>query len=83
MIKLVPNWKQLLKSWVIWAAGFGIVIPDLLQLIADNTDLLWWFDAGYKSGIRLACLVAIVVLRPIYQPSLHPEPPHEADTDAR
>lgn len=66
-IKLVDEWRKLWKSWSMWAAGIGIALPDLLQLIADNSELLTWFDDGYKSGIRLACLIAAFMLRPINQ----------------
>ncbi|MGJ7613942.1 MULTISPECIES: hypothetical protein [unclassified Variovorax] len=47
-------------------------MPDLLQVIADNTALIPWFDDGYKSGLRLACLVLIILLRPVKQESLKP-----------
>lgn len=73
-MKLVPNWRRLWRSWTIWAAGLGVLAPDVLQLIADNSDALPWLDDGYKSGIRLACLVAVLVLRPIKQQALEGKP---------
>lgn len=72
-IELVDNWRKLWKSWSLWFATLGIALPELLQMIADNTDLLVWLDGGYKSGIRLACLVLVVLSRPVKQASLHPE----------
>lgn len=67
-ITLIDNWRKLIHSWSLWAASLGLALPELLQLVADNTDLLAGFDAGYKSLIRLACLVLVIVLRPIKQP---------------
>ena len=51
-------------------AALGIALPELLQLVADNTDSLQWLDGGYKSAIRLACLVGVVLLRPVKQGAL-------------
>jgi len=66
-IELVPNWRKLWRSWSLRFAALGAALPELLQLVADNTDSLAWFDDGYKSGIRLACLVLVIVLRPVKQ----------------
>lgn len=78
-MQLVDDWKKLWRSWSVQFAALGIILPDLLQLVADNTDLIPGFDAGYKSGLRLACLVAIVLLRPIKQKSLAPEESERKD----
>lgn len=67
-VQLIDNWRKLVHSWSLWAASMGLALPELLQILADNTDLLIWFNDGYKSGIRLACLVLVIVLRPIKQP---------------
>jgi len=66
-IELVPNWRKLWKSWSLRFAALGATLPEVLQLIADNTGSLTWFDEGYKSGIRLVCLVLVIVLRPVKQ----------------
>lgn len=71
-MKLVENWKALWKAWTVQLAAAGILLPDLLQVIADNSSLLPWFDDGMKSGLRLACLILIVLLRPLKQESLKP-----------
>ncbi len=73
-IELIEGWRRLWKAWTIQLAAIGIAAPDVLQLIADNTSLLPWFDDGYKSGVRLVCLIAIVLLRPVKQASLNEEP---------
>lgn len=72
-MKLVAEWKKLWKAWTIQLAALGIVLPDLLQVLADNSDLMPWFDASTKSSLRLACLILIVVLRPIQQKALAKE----------
>lgn len=72
-IQLIENWRALWKFWSIQLAALGIALPELLQLLADNTDLLAGFDAGYKSLIRLACLVGVVLMRPVKQVVLEPK----------
>lgn len=67
---LIENWKTLWKAWSVQLAALGIALPELLQLIADNTGSLEWLDGGYKSGIRLACLIGVVLLRPVKQEAL-------------
>ncbi|MDM0024064.1 DUF7940 domain-containing protein [Variovorax saccharolyticus] len=72
-IELIDGWKRLWKSFTIQLAAAGIFLPDLLQVVADNSDLIPFWDDGYKSGVRLACLIAIVLLRPVKQASLAPK----------
>ena len=72
-INLIDGWRSLWRAWSIQLAALGIALPELLQLVADNTDLLSGFDAGYKSLIRLACLVGVVLLRPVKQVVLEPK----------
>lgn len=67
-MKLLPEWKSImLRAWTIRLAALGIISPEVLQLIADNTDSLEWLDGSTKSLIRLACLVGVVLLRPVKQ----------------
>lgn len=73
-IELVPNWRHLWKAASIQILALGAVLPEILQLIADNTALIPWLDDGYKSGIRLACMVLAIVCRPVRQASVNPEP---------
>lgn len=72
-MKLVDEWKSLWKAWTVQLAAAGILLPDLLQVLADNSQFIPWFDDGVKSGLRLACLILIVLLRPIKQKSLNKE----------
>ena len=72
-INLIDGWRSIWRAWSIQLAALGIALPELLQLLADNTDLLAGFDAGYKSLIRLACLVGVVLLRPVKQVVLEPK----------
>lgn len=69
-MKLVENWKKLWKSWTVMLATAGIFVPDVLQIIAENIDGIPLIDTGHKSLIRLACLILIVLLRPVKQESL-------------
>jgi hypothetical protein len=73
-IALVPNWRSLWKAWSLRFAALGLVLPELLQLIADNTDTLDWLDAGWKTAIRIACLAGVILMRPVRQVSVSPEP---------
>ena len=69
-MKLVENWRKLWKSWTVMLATAGIFVPDILQIIAENIDGIPLIDTGHKSLIRLACLILIVLLRPVKQESL-------------
>lgn len=71
-MQLVENWQKLWKSTTLIFGTLGLAVPELLQLLADNTSLVPWMDDGYKSGVRLACLILIVLLRPVKQESLKP-----------
>ena len=73
MLTLVADWHKLWRSWSVIVALIGAALPELLQLVADNSDALPGLTAGDKSGIRLVCLVLVVVLRPIRQKSLAPK----------
>lgn len=69
-IRLIENWRTLWRAWSMRIAALGVVLPELLQIIADNTDSLQWLDGGVKSGIRLACLIGVVLARPVKQGAL-------------
>ncbi|WP_101492184.1 hypothetical protein [Variovorax sp. RO1] len=58
------------RSWSWIAASIGLVLPELLSLIASNSDLIPYLDAEATDAIRLVCLVLVVVLRPIPQKAL-------------
>lgn len=67
---LVSNWKSvLLKSWAVWVATLGAAIPELLDFLAANVNLL--ADIGlsdrHKNLVRLACLVGVILVRPLKQ----------------
>jgi len=64
---LVPNWRNLWKSWSLRFAALGAAVPELLQLMADNSDSLPWLNDGYKSGIRLGFLILVILARPVKQ----------------
>jgi len=72
---LVANAKNLWKAWSMQLAAAGILLPELLQLIADNSDLLPWLDPDIKSLIRVAALVGVILTRPIQQPAVSADEP--------
>lgn len=72
-LTLVSNWRSLWRAFSLHAAALGIVLPEILQLVADNSSALLWLDDGWKSGIRLACLIGVVLLRPVRQITVTPE----------
>lgn len=69
-LKLVENWRGLWRAWSLRFAALGLLLPDLLQIVADNTDVLAGFGDGWRSAIRVACLLGVVVSRPIRQAAL-------------
>jgi hypothetical protein len=66
-LELVHNWRNLWRAASVQVIALGAVLPELLQLISDNTDLLPLLDDGHKSGIRLACMILALLLRPVKQ----------------
>jgi hypothetical protein len=68
--RLVPHWRRLWRAWSVQLAALGVFLPELLQLIADNTNGLDWLGGGTKNAIRLACLIGVVLLRPVKQETL-------------
>jgi hypothetical protein len=58
------------RSWSWLVASFGVVLPELLQVVADNSDLIPLIDTETKSAIRLVALLLVVLLRPIAQRSM-------------
>ena len=72
-LTLIEGWQKLWKSWSMQLAALGLALPELLQLIADNTELLTGFDVGYKSLIRMGCLIGVLLLRPVKQVALAPK----------
>ena len=66
-IKLVPGASRLWRAWSVQLAVIGAVLPELLQLVADNSGFLPWFAADEKELIRLACLLLIPLLRVLPQ----------------
>lgn len=71
---LVANWKEVLaKSWTVWAAGIGLALPELLDLVSRNVESLP-FTPEWKNYIRLAVLLAIPFVRIVQQKSLHDTP---------
>lgn len=70
--QLIDNWKALWKSLVMWAASMGLVLPEILQFIADQSETFTDFDASTKNWIRVVCLALVIVFRPIKQPSMTP-----------
>lgn len=74
---LVDNWKSLWRAWSMRIAALGLVLPELLQFIADNTDSIPSLSPEKKNLIRVVALALVIVLRPIRQTALAtpPNPP--------
>lgn len=64
---LIPNWRRLWRAWSVQVAALGLLLPELLGLIADNSHSLPWVDEEVKAAIRIGCLVAVPLLRVIQQ----------------
>ena len=79
--RLVIGWRNLWRAWSVQAAACGLVLPDLLQLIADSSDDPKWFDASWKPFIRMGCLIAVIFLRPLRQSV--PVTPEENQNDTK
>ena len=64
---MVKSWW---KSWSLWAAAVGVALPEILQLIADNTSLLVFLPPEWHGVIRLVALILVLILRPIKQKNM-------------
>lgn len=63
----VKNWKTILfKSWSMWLAFAGLVLPDLVSFVLNNLNDFPLSD-GVKNYTRLGCLALVIVLRPMHQ----------------
>lgn len=69
-VELVPYWRSLWRAASVQLLAFGAVVPELMQLMADHSDLIPWFGDETKSAIRLVCMVLALILRPVKQPSV-------------
>lgn len=69
-MSVIPNFW---KSWSWLAATVGVLLPEILQIVAEHSALIPFIEPEYKDAIRLACLVLVVVLRPIPQKALRNE----------
>lgn len=72
-IKLIDGWRNLWKAWSMRFAALGIALPEILQLVADNSSSLDWLDNGWKSLIRMVCLIGVVFARPVKQIAIEPK----------
>jgi hypothetical protein len=66
-MKLVDKWW---KAWTVWVAATGVALPEILQLIAENTALIPFLPPEWQGLIRLAALVLVLILRPIKQSNM-------------
>lgn len=69
-MKLVENWKTLWKSFSVQLAFLGALLPEILQVVADNSMYLSWLDADAKNIIRFTALMLIPFARVVKQPSV-------------
>lgn len=65
--------KRFYRSWSWIAASVGVVLPEIIQVISDNSALITYLDPDTTNLIRLGCLILVIVLRPIKQKSLNDE----------
>ena len=66
-MKKFMDWKLYRTRWSVWFASLGLLLPDLLQLLADNSRLLPWFSDENKSVIYIVCLIGVLVTRGLPQ----------------
>ncbi len=68
----VKNWPEILKkSWSMWIAFAGLVLPDLVSLVLTHLDDLT-LSPNVKNYTRLVCLGLVIVLRPMHQVKVQP-----------
>ena len=72
-ITLIDNWQKIFKRWSFWLATASAALPEIMQFIAQNTDLIPWIDADTKGLLRLALTIAAIMAMPIRQTPKTPE----------
>jgi len=66
-MKLVDKWW---KAWTVRVAAAGVALPEILQLIAENTALIPFLPVEWQGLIRPVALVLVLILRPIKQSNM-------------
>ncbi|MDO9100516.1 MAG: hypothetical protein Q7V53_07270 [Caldisericota bacterium] len=66
---LVENWW---KAWSIRIAAAGLALPEILQVIANNSELLVFLPPDWRGYIYMAALIGAILVRPIKQKSMEP-----------
>lgn len=60
-------WINFYKLWSVQVAALGLLLPEILQLLADNSSVVPYFDEATKSFIRVVCLILVILLRGVKQ----------------
>ncbi len=66
-MKLVDKWW---KAWSLRIAALGLALPEILQVVANNTELLVFLPPDWRGYIYMIALVGSIVARPIKQKSM-------------
>lgn len=69
-MKLVDKWW---KSWSLRIAAIGLALPEIMNVIAANTQLLVFLPPDVRGYIYMAALIGAIVTRPIKQKSMEPK----------
>lgn len=68
-MKLVEKWW---KSWSLRIAALGLAIPEILQVVANNTELLVFLPPQWQGYIYVIALIGAIIARPIKQSNMEP-----------
>lgn len=73
-VVVAPKWWEVLfRSWSVYVAGLGLVLPELVDFVLANLDSLPLSQES-KMWIRVGALALVIILRPIPQRSLRKSP---------
>jgi hypothetical protein len=59
--------------WSLRISAAGLALPVILELIADNRDLLVFLPPQWQGYIYMIALVGAILARPIKQSNMEPQ----------
>lgn len=68
-MRFVDKWW---RAWSLRIAALGLAIPEILQIVADNTELLVFLPPDWRGYIYILALLGAVIARPIKQKNMDP-----------
>lgn len=60
------------KSWSLRIAALSLAILEVLQVVANNTELPVFLTPDIQGSVYIAALIGVVLTRPVKQKNMEP-----------